>query len=433
MSISVLSGSPLVATPVYNKMLFKVSSDQISQPNYRFVCDVKTSAGATMARLKCDKLPTTNYGFFDVQKVVETLIAPTAPSLTQTAFSNHSGFYSGYRLDFFDEYGSTPVVQTGTVTTVSGNIAFAGNLEQLEFQSYNADTRFPSGTLLGSLALTTPTRFVWYSNTEARWLSQGKASTTTTNFDKALIRYYTAGGVLVREYTVTNDLPAVQRIVRFGAGPSNIRALTSGQASDGFSGEYLFPSGEGEYYTIAFGDSAWNDFNQRCDADGADPAESGFCLEERFNELYEDNYENFGQVYTYIRGECERFNSIPVHFINKYGGIDSYTFTMKNRKRANIQREVFGYNSDVYATTTYNKVWAGSFDFVYALNSDWLTDAESEWLIEMVRSGQVWLELGGQLVEAVVNANQYQFVTRRNDRLTQLQIEIAVAYDNNIL
>jgi hypothetical protein len=106
---------------------------------------------------------------------------------------------------------------------------------------------------------------------------------------------------------------------------------------------------------------------------------------------------------------------------------------MKNRKRANVEREVYGYNSDVYATTTYNKMWAGSFDYVYALNSDWLTDAESEWLIEMVRSGQVWLELDGQLVEAVVNANQYQFVTRRNDRLTQLQIEVAVAYDNNIL
>jgi hypothetical protein len=136
---------------------------------------------------------------------------------------------------------------------------------------------------------------------------------------------------------------------------------------------------------------------------------------------------------TFTFGPCQRFDSIPVHFVNKYGGIDSYTFTMKNRKRANIQREVFGYNSDVYATTTYNKVWAGSFDFVYALNSDWLTDAESEWLIEMVRSGYVWLELGGQLVEAVVNANQYQFVTRRNDRLTQLQIEVAVAYDNNIL
>jgi len=78
-------------------------------------------------------------------------------------------------------------------------------------------------------------------------------------------------------------------------------------------------------------------------------------------------------------------------------------------------------------------VWAGSFDYVYALNSDWLTDAESEWLIEMVRSGQVWLEIDGELVEGIVNANQYQFVTRRNDQLQQLQIEIAVAYKNNIL
>ena len=138
-------------------------------------------------------------------------------------------------------------------------------------------------------------------------------------------------------------------------------------------------------------------------------------------------------ITTFTFGPCERFNSIPVHFQNKYGGIDSYTFTLKNRKRANITRQTFGYNSDVYATTTYDKVWSGEFDYVYALTSDWLTDAESAWLIEMVRSGQVWLELDGQLVEAIVNANTYQFTTRRNDRLTQLQVEVAVAYKNTIL
>jgi hypothetical protein len=159
------------------------------------------------------------------------------------------------------------------------------------------------------------------------------------------------------------------------------------------------PTAEGAYYTIAFADSGGN----------------------------------LTKPYRYTLGPCERFNSIPIHFQNKYGGIDSYTFTLKNRKRANISRQTFGYNSDVYATTTYDKVWAGEFDYVYALNSDWLTDAESAWLIEMVRSGQVWLELDGQLVEAIVNANTYQFTTRRNDRLTQLQVEVAVAYKNNIL
>ena len=179
----------------------------------------------------------------------------------------------------------------------------------------------------------------------------------------------------------------------------NLKALTSGQCSDGQAGSVNFPTEEGAGYYILF----------------VDVADAGY------------------EAVWYRIGPCQRFNSQPVHFVNKYGGIDSYTFTLKNRKLANVQRDTFGYNTDVYATLTYDKVWAGSFDYVYQLNSDWLTDAESEWLIELVRSGQVWLEIDGNLVEAVVNANQYQFVTRRNDQLQQLQIEIAVAYKNNIL
>ena len=392
MSISVLSGSPQSATPVYNKMIFKVSGSLTSATNYRYVCDVKNGAGTTtLARLKCDKLPTTNYGFFDVSRVVETLMAPTVPTLAQVGFADHAGFYSGYRLTFMEEYGSTPVVQTGTTTNVSGVLAFAGNLEQLELADWSGGLYFPAFITDGvSRALTTPTTRTVYS-TDYGFLCMGQSGTP---FDRVQVTYPT------RTFTVDLPVSVSGSIARFGAGPMNLKALTSAQCSDSQAGSVGFPTAEGSSYTLAFDDSFAG---------------------------------NFSVYYTYNIGPCERFNSIPVHFVNKYGGIDSYTFTMKNRKRANIQREVYGYNSDVYATTTYNKMWAGSFDYVYVLNSDWLTDAESEWLIEMVRSGYVWLELNGQLVEAVVNANQYQFVTRRNDRLTQLQIEVAVAYDNSIL
>ena len=402
MAISVLSGSPQFATPVFNKMLFKVSGSLTSATNYRYVCDVKDAAGTTtLARLKCDKLPTTNYGFFDVQKVVETLVAPTKPTLAQVGFADHAGFYSGYRLTFMEEYGSTPVVQTGTTTNVTGNVAFAGNLEQLELADWSGGLYFPSGgfTNAVSRSLATNVSRTVYADSYG-WLCQGVGSGFASPQDTvATVTYYTAGGTLVRTYDVSIGSASGSTIFRFGAGPMNIKSLTSGQCQDGLAGSVNFPTAEGAYYTIIFTDVA-----------GSETV-----------------------PFTYTIGPCQRFNSIPVHFVNKYGGIDSYTFTMKNRKRANIEREVFGYNSDVYATTTYNKVWAGSFDYVYALNSDWLTDAESEWLIEMVRSGYVWLELNGTLVEAVVNANQYQFVTRRNDRLTQLQIEVAVAYDNSIL
>jgi len=391
MSITVLSGSPLVATPVFNKMLYKVSGSLIAQPNYRYVCDVKNPAGTTLARLKCDKLPTTNFGFFDVQKVVETLVTPTKPSLTQTGFVDHSGFYSGYRLDFTQEYGTTPVV-TGATTTVSGVMAFAGNLEQLELADWSLSPYFRIGSSFNSVRpLTTPTAFTVYHGGKSFLAINGTKYTTVSPNDTWLVSAQVTYKGTDYNFAVTPSLSGTTdfNIQRFACGPANL------------SGSIPALSGavEGDSYTVQFLGNA-----------------------------------GLGSVQTtFTFGPCERFNSIPVHFVNKYGGIDSYTFTMKNRKRANIEREVFGYNSDVYATTTYNKVWAGSFDYVYALNSDWLTDAESEWLIEMVRSGYVWLELGGQLVEAVVNANQYQFVTRRNDRLTQLQIEIAVAYDNNIL
>jgi hypothetical protein len=43
-----------------------------------------------------------------------------------------------------EEYGNTPVVQTGTVTTVSGRVAFAGNLEQLELATWSGGIYFPT-------------------------------------------------------------------------------------------------------------------------------------------------------------------------------------------------------------------------------------------------------------------------------------------------
>jgi hypothetical protein len=428
MAISVLSGSPQAATPVYNKMLFKVSGSLTSATNYRYVCDVKNAAGTTtLARLKCDKLPSTNYGFFDVSRVVETLIAPQAPSTGERGqFYDHAGFYSGYRLTFMEEYGSTPVVQTGTTTNVTGNIAFAGNLEQLEYTDWvktvgvgqlypfyfnatpsnikaltttaNATTFVTSGFAQADVAKALKDTLNVVTPTQAGWVAI--SSPIGDYWTECRIQYWNADGTSIRNYFINNTTTSgtTNNIIRFPSGPRNIKAILAAQASDSYAGSYLFPTAEGAGYSVHF-------------------ERSGAMSEPMF----------------YRIGPCQRFNSQPVHFVNKYGGIDSYTFTLKNRKRANVQRDTFGYNSDVYATLTYDKVWAGSFDYVYALNSDWLTDAESEWLIELVRSGQVWLELDGQLVEAVVNANQYQFVTRRNDQLQQLQIEIAVAYKNNIL
>jgi hypothetical protein len=354
---------------------------------------VEYQGGPTIVRLKSDKLPT-GEGFFDVAKVVETMIAPQKPTIAQAAFENHYGYYQGYQLQFYDEYGSTPVVYTGSPTMTSGRLAFAGNLEQLEFQNWKAslvNVYFRNNQTFSAVSpLTTPDTFTVYQDSKA-WLAINATKYSTAGTNTYLVSSTVTYKSVTYYFAVNPSLSGSPdgNIQRFSCGPAqlsgNITALSGAVA--------------GDTYTVRF-------------------------------------FANTGaasKITTFKFGSCQRFNSQPVHFVNKYGGIDSYTFTLKNRKRANIKREIYGYNSDNYATTTYNKVWSGEFDYVYALTSDWLTDAESEWLIEMVRSSQVWLELDGVLVEAVVNANTYQFVTRRNDRLTQLQIEVADAYKNTIL
>ena len=78
MSITIISALPSLL-PVGNSDVVVVSSNNTASANFRYVCDV--SGSLSSARLKCDKLPTTNNGFFGVSKVVETLIAPKIPQL----------------------------------------------------------------------------------------------------------------------------------------------------------------------------------------------------------------------------------------------------------------------------------------------------------------------------------------------------------------
>ena len=233
-------------------MIFKVSGSLTSATNYRYVCDVKNGAGTTtLARLKCDKLPTTNYGFFDVSRVVETLMAPTVPTLAQVGFADHAGFYSGYRLTFMEEYGNTPVVYTGTVTTVSGRVAFAGNLEQLELATWSGGLYFPSGAIVNETTrmLTTPTTRTVYADGYG-WLSIGQFN---YGVEKAYIQYWSAtGATFARQFDVLASNVSGSNVIRFGVGPMNLKALTSGQCLDGNPGDYLFQGNPGDFYDVYF-------------------------------------------------------------------------------------------------------------------------------------------------------------------------------------
>jgi hypothetical protein len=425
MSITILS-SPGVTLSADNA-LFIVNSTEIAQPNFRFVADVVKTTN--LARLKCDKLPDNN-GFFNVARVVETLVPMVKPAIT---FFQDPKIASTYDMEFREEYGNPPTVTGGG--TLGSGIVFQGYKRQWEnFVSSGYYTLGSAAKILSKQPTKRKTRL-------------GENDFVSVLFHIAsLPSYYVTISNRIRTFVVNDEGILDDELdMMFNVGLGGIYAITSGQTSDSRAGtfrnalwtnadEYAF------YNTRATADGAVSEsnpcafdvFNSLVDFDGGGTyqvaitydhaTDTNYYSEDRTTETYAIDYE----VET-----CERFEPQRLFFKNSLGGFDGYTFTMKNKKVGNMAKQTFGKNQNIYGTKVAETIYSGEFEETLTLNSDWLIDAN--WMSELIYSPQVYLQIGSELVEAIVNTSSFTFHTRPQDKLQQLQVEVKIAYKNNVI
>jgi hypothetical protein len=425
MSITILS-SPGVTLSADNA-LFIVNSTEIAQPNFRFVADVVKTIN--LARLKCDKLPDNN-GFFNVARVVETLVPMVKPAIT---FFQDPKIASTYDMEFREEYGNPPTVTGGG--TLGSGIVFQGYKRQWEdFVSSGYYTLASAAKILSKQPTKRKTRL-------------GENDFVSVLFHIAsLPAYYVTISNRIRTFVVNDEGILDDELdMMFNVGLGGIYAITSGQTSDSRAGtfrnalwtnadEYAF------YNTRATADGAVSEsnpcafdvFNSLVDFDGGGSyqvaitydhaTDTNYYSEDRTTETYAIDYEV---------ESCERFVPQRLFFKNSLGGFDGYTFTMKNRKTGNMTKQTFGKNQNIYGTKVAETIYSGEFEEIMTLNSDWLIDAN--WMSELIYSPQVYLQIGSELVEAIVNTSSFTFHTRPQDKLQQLQVEVKIAYKNNVI
>ena len=397
MSITIVSSLPALL-PVGNSDVVVVSSDLTASANFRYICDVSGSTAS--ARLKCDKLPTTSFGFFGVSKVVETLILPAVP---QTTSGWQSGGYAVKAdLTFREEYGSPPTVATGTTT--GSVIAWQAAFRQ---QDYNTAIAAPTTYYAATVNSDAVPLKVVSNRITSQTLTSGSNDFLSMVVDTAVtgvaLRVSYDSGATRSAFLVTGTVSGLAPLIN--AGPRGLYNLTSAQCSDGSAGSVNFPTQGG---TIAV--------QMTTNVDG----------------FISSTYSRT-QAYTYTIDNCERYDQLRVFFRNMYGGIDGYTFTKKNRQSVNVNRQTYGYNNSVYGDDQFDKQWSVTYRDTYNLQSDWLSDAEFSWLQEMVYSPECWIELSGALVPVVVQTNTYNVMKRINDRLQAITVDVQVGYENTAL
>ena len=131
-----------------------------------------------------------------------------------------------------------------------------------------------------------------------------------------------------------------------------------------------------------------------------------------------------------------QYTPIPLHFINQWGLFDTARFglvsrlTMDAEKKQFTQRDYeFGLSSVDYFDSNKkyreSKINFGERGvFTYKLTMDACTDAEYQWLWELILSAQIYAEIDGYFYPVTMKTSNYEFSTIVNNRMRAFEIEI---------
>jgi len=133
-----------------------------------------------------------------------------------------------------------------------------------------------------------------------------------------------------------------------------------------------------------------------------------------------------------------KYTSYNLHFMNHLGMFDTAKFNLASRLTMEVSRKSFtkrDYTLGASAVSYYdanNKYVSSKIDYLnkkdhsYKLTMNAPTDAEYEWLNELIDSPQVYFELDGYFYPVSVKNNNYEYSKYVNNRLRVFEVDIDI-------
>jgi hypothetical protein len=146
-----------------------------------------------------------------------------------------------------------------------------------------------------------------------------------------------------------------------------------------------------------------------------------------------------GTSYFRVNLDCNpKYESYNLHFMNHLGMFDTARFDLASRLTMDVTRKSFtkrDYSLGASAVSYYdanNKYVSSKIDYLnkkdhsYKLTMNAPTDAEYEWLAELIDSPQVYFELDGYFYPVSIKNNNYEYSKYVNNRLRVLEVDIDI-------
>lgn len=388
---------PQEYTPAYNDMYHLVNSTNKNVANFKYLFKVYVNGSYIGKSFKVVPDPVHGFGLFDAKRVIQTYLTYDL-DLSVVGITTCTENNTNYTIGYGEEYGdlSSGVTQYNDLTTSAIRYPYAGSFKTLDFIDYNEQTWAMDSS--GSLFMTNqPRPFRIFKNQKA-WL--GMIQHNIFFMDLVKVNTYTSSGTLIQTAQFNNGFPSnffLKSIAGFNL--NDITALTGGAQP--------ILTDSVAYYTIQAFDSVT------------------LC-----SELFRFDIDR--------TCEWESDNSYDVYFQNALGWFDSFRFTKLNTVSHEINAKYYKQSTGSFGASTFNVAktdraktqYYTDYSDRWKLRSAPITQAESTWLLELVTSPQVFININDELIPVTITQTNYDERRRAEAQIFNLEIDIDFSVKN---
>jgi len=366
-----ITQQPNEYAPAYNDTNFVVTESSggiYTKDNFKFIAEVKQST-TSLAKLKAPiYYGSTNKGVFNIGRILENYVTYDW-NFNDSAASGCTNSIMDYKVEFGYEYSASA---TGSVTEYTNLTSATGSVWNAALNPIDLVNYAGQYTMDGDGLFLTPIRSKTIHRTQKDWLYAIRNTATT-----ALVTYSDAS-------TQTINLPST-KVVRIP------------------SGSQLTIPGAATYYDIQL--------------------KLGATV---LSETYRVN----------LIDECSKYDTTDLFFLNSLGGFDSFRFNRVRRDNYDIQRKQFKSNPYTlgatygYTTSSFKqKTYDTNMTHKVKMFSNWITEAESEWLLDLFTSPVVYA-YDGTLVAVNIDATTYEVKKHIQDNAFFIELDMSYSFES---
>lgn len=386
MAVTIYDEPQLIA-PAGNPLVFTFSSDQTAQENFSFIVELYIDSTLVLTQQVFRQFNTLSR--IDVSQAVEAYIRNTIPTTNLELDATDS--MVSYAIIVYEKYGNPPITQASDTSTTLK--AFNGSLEYEDWINFNYKIYDPNQTQDASFLTFFPLTSKRLVGMDENFYLAFFEQTAVASCDLNIYLLDISGNTIATDFIT---LTATDFYI-LNVGPQVIIDNTTITQID-FDTCYR--------YEISV-------------------SVQGVSF--------------VGPITIYMDLACQRYEPYRLHWLNKLGCWDSFTFGLVSTQSATVQSFAYQRDPGVWSGNSYTYPLYSGQKVNYAktknkqlvLNSDWISEEVQNWLVEsLYDSPIVYLEQtnGTEFEPVKVTNSTYQLKTRRRDGLLQEQVTIDRTY-----